>query len=739
MGRRDTRQNASADGSQNRMQPQSSHPRKAAAPSESSTEQSSSLYAANPFAALRKTKPKKEMEIPPPDLREPVQSAGVVVPDAVPAPERLPSRKRKRELSSLPPASAKVHHVATQSSPAAVARPVDAVPVRTTTFVPTEHNVRTAGELSGKLCVVAMMEGEALAFRGCVGIAPLRGSVRVNGFTYTAPSTRAQKILSDDQDAAGRVAAQLEFFPCLAPRMGPALSLESVKDASSHHSESNHSMEDSTSPTPTELTPTIRSLVAACKPLLSLPVLETASIVALCSASFVGADGVGRYFGGWKDFWGERDAKDCSLGGTVLPGFCPILDPTDTTPILQTPRQFFSLVPPGPLSRVPIVAVMGTKQSGKSTLARFIANQLLTHYGETDWLECDPGQPEVCPVGCVGLVRLRYPLNGPAFANMHLQPGPGSRWLFLGSTTPKTDPDYYTACLTELLRTRDSSRPLVVNLHGWTRGMGLDMTVHLMSTLRPTVAVELVMEGGAADVLPHVASVSQETTCHTMHSPPRPVGYKKPDPAEMRQLNMLGHLHQRAQESLAPFRLSDGRGRGRARWDFSVENGPAHRLPLYAPMSALSIRVLHTDVPPAHCIQAVHGTIVALCKEEDDVSTRRAGDAGPFIHPTSTPCAPSLSECVGLGIVRSIDNESGHILLATALSAVQLARARVNTIVRGGQGMEVGASVYEAGWQNVRDLPYLTSNFVEGIGAMAKRVRHDLKRRRSQGIGLNEA
>jgi len=53
------------------------------------------------------------------------------------------------------------------------------------------------------------------------------------------------------------------------------------------------------------------------------------------------------------------------------------------------------------------------------------------------------------------------------------------RSFFIGATTPKQNPDYYLNCINELYKTymleiahkSPSYTPLIINTHGWVRGI----------------------------------------------------------------------------------------------------------------------------------------------------------------------------------------------------------------------------------------------------------------------------
>jgi len=61
---------------------------------------------------------------------------------------------------------------------------------------------------------------------------------------------------------------------------------------------------------------------------------------------------------------------------------------------------------------VDIMCIMGARNSGKSTFARYSMNSLLSTYESIAFLECDPGQSEFTPPGIVSLNIVSKPCIG---------------------------------------------------------------------------------------------------------------------------------------------------------------------------------------------------------------------------------------------------------------------------------------------------------------------------------------
>ena len=66
----------------------------------------------------------------------------------------------------------------------------------------------------------------------------------------------------------------------------------------------------------------------------------------------------------------------------------------------------------------PVILVAGDRDTGKSTIVRFVINTLLNDYDKVQALECDIGQSEYNFPGSVGLVTVRDPVLGPQFTRI---------------------------------------------------------------------------------------------------------------------------------------------------------------------------------------------------------------------------------------------------------------------------------------------------------------------------------
>ena len=135
----------------------------------------------------------------------------------------------------------------------------------------------------------------------------------------------------------------------------------------------------------------------------------------------------------------------------------------------------------------PRIILLGSSNTGKSTLAKYITNVLLDSYQSVDFLDTDMGQADFSPPGCVSLTRVTKPVSGPSYCCQSL--GFQQSVRFLSGTSPQKNPLVYVETIISLLAgDRDQSSPLVINTHGWVSGIGLRCLSEVIQTSSPTHA-----------------------------------------------------------------------------------------------------------------------------------------------------------------------------------------------------------------------------------------------------------
>ncbi|KAI5306072.1 Polynucleotide 5'-hydroxyl-kinase grc3, partial [Ascosphaera pollenicola] len=208
------------------------------------------------------------------------------------------------------------------------------------------------------------------------------------------------------------------------------------------------------------------------------------------------------------------------------------------------------------------VLACGPKGTGKSTFNTFLVNHLLSpppsaRLSDNDgdgvaFLDLDPGQPEFSPMGHIYLAHLRQPVLGPPFTH----PDGGSyrgepiikKAAFIGSNSPKDDPDYYVAATMDLVEhyrilLQSYPRcPLVVNYPGWIFGLGLEIATLFIRSLGLTDLVYM-SEKGPAEVVQPLSYVAQESNIRMTILPSQPTNYVARLSSQLRTMQMLSYFH----------------------------------------------------------------------------------------------------------------------------------------------------------------------------------------------------
>jgi polynucleotide 5'-hydroxyl-kinase GRC3/NOL9 len=365
------------------------------------------------------------------------------------------------------------------------------------------------------------------------------------------------------------------------------------------------------------------------------------TIIAVKSLSKSGIIDVEHILPLFKGVFNVEDAKMKSDDTAVqsmngIPGFCPVLEPTPNVKTMQIPpswssgvNQLLSACKSSEDAQVTLIC--GSKRMGKSTFSRYVVNRMLEKHERVVFLEADIGQPEFGIQGVVSLHVLDKPLLGPPFANSHLE---AKRSLFIGSTSPRDDPDYYTASLVELLlvwrqefgvygdddaTSGFSPAPLIINTHGWIKGLGYDLLMDLIHTAAPNFIFAFQSTATQSRNLPPSFITSVIPPGHTSSegkAPPKILYLtslmddldadftaQRYHPSDHRMLNLVSYLH---------MNHMDKRNEGSTWWDFKTRL--VERVPwcLDWTVGLQGIWVFFEEVKYSQLLYALNGSVVAL-------------------------------------------------------------------------------------------------------------------------------
>lgn len=157
------------------------------------------------------------------------------------------------------------------------------------------------------------------------------------------------------------------------------------------------------------------------------------------------------------------------------------------------------------------------------------------------------------------------------------------------------------------------------------------------------------------------------------------------------------------------------------RWDF--ESPISCQIPYQVPLKAFNVKFLYDHVPFSEAFHALNGSLVGLVVDDTKYHINSSiGTIGKqmcgFI-PTQTPLFQS--KCVGLGLVRGIDQSSHRIHILSPLKPQDV--SCVNLLARGNSTIELAVSFLVRGYERVA-VPYTSLGMAEGIGSSELKIKH---------------
>lgn len=315
---------------------------------------------------------------------------------------------------------------------------------------------------------------------------------------------------------------------------------------------------------------------------------------------------------------------------------------------------------------------------------------------------------------------------------------------FIGSTSPRANPTHYLACVAACVQTylldvqyglvdqddaEDDERvadviPLVINTHGWNKGLGADLTRKVQDLLPVTDIFDFDAEDDQFDQQWRFDVAQARTARIHRVSPIASPLVNLYTAADLRTLSIISYF------------LSTGTLKEAPTWSTSL---PLCAMPPWEVSwkDAIDAVVLGCpggeDVPPQELPAALNGGIVALLAADPGILDlpERGGDGIPYSQGAAFP-SPTLSRCVGLAVIRHAAPGAPHIHVLTPVHPLLLAQCRV--LAKGELELPVWA------WLDHRDeegqvaglsrekVPYLQWGIGEGKGAARRKVRRNLMR-----------
>eukprot|EP00884_Botryococcus_braunii_P005046 jgi/Botrbrau1/14542/Bobra.0212s0009.1 len=391
-------------------------------------------------------------------------------------------------------------------------------------------------------------------------------------------------------------------------------------------------------------------------------------------------------------------------------------------------------------ARAPVIAVCGSKGVGKSTFGRLLMNRLLPKTGCVAFLDTDCGQPEFTVPGLVSLSLVEEAISG--LPHEHLR----RPWqaIFVGDISPQTDPlryikavqQLYSSWCQEVQTWPGPCPPLLINTNGWIKGIGYDTLCSLLQSVALTHVLLLQtfadqrnleartfwQDGGAGPVPPppppailQIPAIAQPDVLPNQGASPGcvpPGEQKRVSGPEARSLLWLAYWR----SCLGQPPTVGGWG---APAFAAVATGLVHERPFQIRRSDIQISILHSWVHPSEQLRAVNGALVGLLRCPEHASPRKEHDAAVG----GRDAEDQLPQCLGIGIVRSVDVSRGLLYILTPILGEELEEVGMLQLGR----LELPAQLLQAG---PFTSPYLRESLIsaEGTGAGIARSRNNLIR-----------
>ena len=341
----------------------------------------------------------------------------------------------------------------------------------------------------------------------------------------------------------------------------------------------------------------------------------------------------------------------------------------------------------GVVGHPPVICVCGGKNTGKSSFCRYLVNTLLNYNSSVDYLDMDCGQTEFTPPGLVSLCEIRQPLVGPPYYDRRGSIA-SKMSHFIGDTSPSSDPDVYIKYILNLYmisqkqsRVTGTMRPLVVNTYGWIQGLGLDVLGACFDRMDVTHAVRIQSDKERNNVSEEFFAAKEGANVEALqYTIPALSSAAAPSAVAARQVH---------QDILAAEAVTGRHGsnyhaveRRNMQWnsfamqccsgtDTAVESRGrdigtrlAFQLPYVVPLDSLHVSCTHSIIRKEQLMRVLNGSVVGLCIQN------------------SKKKQTAVMECVGLGIVRSVNVATRMLYILTSVHD-QTVLQSVNHVVIG--------------------------------------------------------
>ncbi|EFA81806.1 NUC156 family protein [Heterostelium album PN500] len=434
-----------------------------------------------------------------------------------------------------------------------------------------------------------------------------------------------------------------------------------------------------------------------------------------------------------KDNNNNNDSNNDHLDIT-MDSFYPLFYPDFSVKPLIIPNHWDQFIADKLLDvkqQSPIIMTCGNKDIGKSTFNRTVVNRLLSKYRYVLYLDSDVGQSEFAPNALITLNMLSEPLLGPPHSHQ-MKP---IRSYFYGDTSPKNNPEYYLELVQSMIDYATTLHnafniPLVFNTLGWIKGMGYQLLLELIKYLKPTHLIYLysikqnninnhsfnnnnnnsfnnkniiftqqdidsLFEGvvGSAE-----STTKKNTTLYTIETVQVDGNVSIPmNNSAIRQLNLKSYFGDTDLQSMSPYAIK---------------------------FKDLKIAIINHEVPYNQTMYALNSSIVGICSDENltfkDINYQLNSEYPTFLSMVDGEIP--IAQCLGIGLVRSIDIENKLLFILTPLTQLELEKCSL--LLKGSVSISPEMSLTVSSKGSIL-IPYLKLELVKssGSGVMERQMK----------------
>eukprot|EP01132_Coremiostelium_polycephalum_P001125 gene1125-1430_t len=313
---------------------------------------------------------------------------------------------------------------------------------------------------------------------------------------------------------------------------------------------------------------------------------------------------------------------------------------------------------------------------------------LLEKYTHLIYIETDTGQSEFTIPGLISVNIIDKPILGPPFTHQRKP----LRSYFFGDTSPKNNPQFYLNLVnqiidgTKLVREKLPNLPVILNTNGWLKGIGLHLIEEIIKYFNPTHIYQLYSEKffnnnfnnnnqQQQQQIKTLISFSQDQINQLF------LNDNNNNNNNNNETPKLINIKSIQTNNLPLYQLSAAEHRMfSTRQYFSMNSTPLQQqIPYQINCKDLKVKILTNQVPPSQIMYSLNASLIGICYDKTEyksISYKINSKTPQFIQDDI-----QISECLGLGIIRSIDIENGVFYIVTPIDFEQLQKA--NVILKG--------------------------------------------------------